>query len=228
MRKPQRTTSDTLRVIGYLRVSTAEQACSGLGLEAQRRGIEAECRRRGWELVRVAEDAGLSGAALAKRPALANALASLAAGEADVLMAHRLDRVSRSVLDFHTLLARAQREGWRMALLECGLDTTTPHGEAMVGVSAVFSQLERRLISQRTSAALAAKKAAGARLGRPRTLPAAVVERIAAERAAGATLWSIADRLTAENVRTAHGGGRWWPSTVRGVLRSIALDGEAA
>lgn len=228
MAKARAAPSDNLRVIGYVRVSTAEQAVSGLGLEAQRASVAAECVRRGWKLVRFEEDAGISGAAIAKRPALAAALASLAAGEAEVLMAHRLDRVSRSVLDFHTLLARAQREGWRMALLECGLDTTTPHGEAMVGVSAVFSQLERRLISQRTSAALAAKKAAGVRLGRPRSLSAALVRRIAVERAAGATLTSIANGMNDEGVSTAQGGARWYPSTIRAVLQSVALDGGAA
>lgn len=214
--------------MGYARVSTAEQAVSGLGFEAQRASVTAECQRRGWELIGIYEDAGVSGAAIAKRPRLEAALDRLAAGDAEVLMAHRLDRVSRSVLDFHTLLARAQREGWRMALLECGLDTTTPHGEAMVGVSAVFSQLERRLISQRTSAALAAKKAAGVRLGRPRSLSAAVVRRIAAERAAGASLTAIADRLNGEGVPTAQGGARWYPSTIRAVLQSVALDVAAA
>jgi DNA invertase Pin-like site-specific DNA recombinase len=215
-------------VIGYVRVSTAEQAISGLGLDAQRASIRTECERRGWQLVTFHEDAGISGAAIAKRPALAAALNQLAAGDAEVLMAHRLDRVSRSVLDLHTLLVRAQREGWRTVFLECGLDTTTPHGEAMVGVSAVFSQLEHRLISQRTAAALQAKKAAGVRLGRPRTLPAAVVARIAAEREAGEGLTAIADRLTAESVATAQGGVRWYASTVAAVVRSVALDREAA
>lgn len=105
---------------------------------------------------------------------------------------------------------------------------TTPHGEAMVGVSAVFSQLERRLISQRTSAALAAKKAAGMRLGRPRTLPLAIVERIVAERKAGATMTAIADQLTAEGVPRAQGGLRWYASTVSAVLDSAALDRPAA
>jgi DNA invertase Pin-like site-specific DNA recombinase len=208
-------------------VSTAEQAISGLGLDAQRATIEGECSRRGWELIIVLEDAGVSGAAIAKRPGLENALDMLAGGAADVLMASRLDRVSRSVLDFHTLLARAQREGWRMALLECGLDTTSPQGEAMVGVSAVFSQLERRLISQRTAAALAVKKANGVRLGRPRAINQKVANRVVEERQAGATLQTIADRLTVAGVPTSQRGSRWYASTVASLLRSVALD-EAA
>ena len=61
-------------MVGYTRVSTDEQASSGLGLKAQRTLIEAECERRGWELVQVFEDAGASGKALSGRPALAKAL----------------------------------------------------------------------------------------------------------------------------------------------------------
>jgi DNA invertase Pin-like site-specific DNA recombinase len=216
------------RVVGYRRVSTAEQAVSGLGLNAQSATIEAECARRGWELVAVMEDAGISGTAIARRAGLERALELLAGGAADVLMASRLDRVSRSVLDLHTLLARAQREGWRMALLDCGLDTTSPQGEAMVGVSAVFSQLERRLISQRTAAALAVKKANGVRLGRPRTIAQAIARQVAEERQAGATLQSIADGLTATGMATAQGGVRWYPSTVASLLRSVALDDAAS
>ncbi len=227
MRKARRPAFSTPRVVGYIRVSTAEQAVSGLGLDAQRATIEGECVRRGWELVAVLEDAGISGTAIARRPGLETALELLATGGADVLMASRLDRVSRSVLDLHTLLARAQGEGWRMALLDCGLDTTSPQGEAMVGVSAVFSQLERRLISQRTAAALAVKKANGVRLGRPRTIAPVVAIRVVEERQAGATLQSIADGLTATGVATAQGGARWYPSTVASLLRSVALDDAA-
>ncbi len=226
MKKARRPGSSAPRVVGYIRVSTAEQAVSGLGLDAQRATIEGECTRRGWELVRLLQDAGVSGAAIAKRPGLDGALDLLGRGDADVLMASRLDRVSRSVLDFHTLLARAQREDWRMALLDCGLDTTSPQGEAMVGVSAVFSQLERRLISQRTTAALAVKKASGVRLGRPRGISREVASRVAEARRSGATLQSIANRLTAE-VPTAQGGARWYASTVASVLRGVALDDAA-
>jgi DNA invertase Pin-like site-specific DNA recombinase len=209
-------------------VSTAEQAVSGLGLDAQRASILGECQRRGWDLVVIEEDAGISGAAIAKRPGLDAALDLLVGGRADVLMAHRLDRVSRSVFDLSGLLARAQREGWQPVFLENGLDCTSPHGEAMTHVTAAFSQLERRLISQRTRAALAVKKANGVRLGRPRTIPLAVAARVVEERKSGATLQIIADRLTATGVPTAQGGARWYPSTVASLLRSIALDDAAS
>jgi DNA invertase Pin-like site-specific DNA recombinase len=85
---------------------------------------------------------------------------------------------------------------------------------------ATFAQFERRLIGQRTKEALAAKRAQGVRLGRPRTMPDEVVTRIVSERASDKTLQAIADGLNADRVPTAQGGRQWWPQTVAGVLRS--------
>ena len=92
----------------------------------------------------------------------------------------------------------------------------------MANMLATFSQFERRLISQRTKEALAVKKAEGARLGRPPTMPQAVVKRIQRQRARGDTLAKIADDLNQEGVPTAQGGARWYAATVRHVLRRTA------
>ena len=80
------------------------------------------------------------------------------------------------------------------------------------------AQWERRIIGQRTRDALAAKKAAGVRLGRPPAIPEHVVRRIVADREEGLSLGTIAEALTAEGVPTAQGGVRWYASTVRAVL----------
>jgi len=106
--------SPRTRVVGYLRVSTSDQAESGAGLAAQREAIEHECRRRGWELVTIYEDTA-SGKSMNGRPQLRAALAELAAGNADVLMSSKLDRLSRSAVDFGQLLERARREGWSLS-----------------------------------------------------------------------------------------------------------------
>lgn len=207
-------------MIGYVRVSTAEQAGSGLGLEAQRDAITAECQRRGWVLERIYEDAGASGKSLAKRPGLADALTVLAAGQAAGLVVAKLDRLSRSLRDFANLVTVAHDQRWTLVVLDVNVDTTTPSGELLVNVMASFAQFERQIIGQRTRDALAVKRSQGVRLGRPRLLPDAVVERIVAARAAGRSLRSIADELTAERVPTAQGGARWYASTVRAVLTS--------
>lgn len=216
-RSPERDTSTPLRVLAYLRVSTAEQADSGAGLDAQRATIAHEATRQGWE-VEFVVDAGLSGATMA-RPALTEALERLDAGAADVLVASKLDRVSRSVHDFSGLLDRAHHQGWRLVLLDSGVDTSTAAGEMVANMLARAAQYERRLISQRTRDALTAKRAAGVRLGRPSAVLREVVERIITERASGATLKAIANGLTTDGVPTARGGAAWSIGTVQSVLR---------
>jgi hypothetical protein len=108
--------------------------------------------------------------------------------------------------------------------LDLGVDTTTPQGEMMANILATFAQFERRLIGQRTKEALAIKKAEGVRLGRPRTLTAEVIERIWRMHRRGATLRKIALRLNNEGVATAHGGARWYASTVSAVIRSVKAE----
>jgi DNA invertase Pin-like site-specific DNA recombinase len=206
-----------MRVIGYVRVSTDEQAVSGAGLEAQRRAIVAECKRRGWELVETLEDAGYSAKDL-KRPAVQEALRALEAGDAKALVVAKLDRLSRSMLDFTALMATAQKQNWALVALDCAVDTSTPAGEAMAHVLATFGQFERRLIGQRTKEALAAKKASGVRLGRPPNVPQRVVRRIQRQRARGDSFRKIAEDLNEASVPTAQGGAQWYAATVRHVL----------
>jgi DNA invertase Pin-like site-specific DNA recombinase len=201
-------------------VSTDEQSDSGAGLEAQRRAIAAECKRRGWQLVEVIEDAGFSAKDL-KRPGIQAALQALEGGDAKALVAAKLDRLSRSMIDFTALMATAQKQGWALVALDCAVDTTTPAGEAMANVLATFAQFERRLISQRTREALAVKRSQGVRLGRPPTLDDRTVSRIRRERKRGKTLAAIAEGLAADQVATAH-GGRWHAATVRAVLARAA------
>ena len=209
-----------MRVIGYVRVSTEEQTNSGAGLAAQRAAVKAECERRGWQLVDVIEDAGYSAKDL-KRPGIQIALETLERHEANGLVAAKLDRLSRSMLDFTAIMAKASKQGWALVALDCAVDTTTPAGEAMANVLATFAQFERRLIGQRTREALAAKRAAGVRLGRPLSLPVEVRDRIAADRDGGLSLASIADKLNVDGVPTAQGGRQWWPSTVRAAIHAV-------
>jgi DNA invertase Pin-like site-specific DNA recombinase len=231
-RRPRTAPADT--VVAYLRVSTDEQAASGAGLEAQRAAITAEADRRGWTVVGWHSDEGISGGkGVAHRPGLAAAIDAVESGEAAGLLAAKLDRVSRSVLDTAALMEQARRGGWELVTCDLAIDTSTPAGEATASMMAVFSQLERRLISQRTREALAVKRAQGVRLGRPSTLPAEVVARIVADKAAGASLRTIAAALTVEGVATAQGGAKWYASTVKAVLDGqdaarLAAPAEAA
>ena len=140
------------------------------------------------------------------------------AGEADALVVAKLDRLSRSMIDFTALMGKAQRQGWALVALDCAVDTTTPAGEAMANVLATFAQFERRLIGQRTREALAQKKAQGVRLGRPRQLPdegpCANQRGAAGREVAGRDRRGAQPRQRADGPRRA----RWYPSTVRAVL----------
>jgi len=145
------------------------------------------------------------------------ALQALEAGEAKALVVAKLD-LSRSMLDFAALITTPQKQRWVLVALDCAVDTSTPAGEAMAHVLATFGQFERRLIGQRTKEALAAKKASGVRLGRPPTVPQAVVRRMQRQRARGDSLRVIADGLNDDGVPTGQGGKQWYAATVRHVL----------
>lgn len=216
-----------MRAITYRRVSTADQADSGAGLDAQADRLTAAVTARGWSVVADLADEGASGKRLVRRPALTEAMAMLDRGEADALVVAKLDRLARSVADFARITETAKRRGWSLVVLDVDLDMSTPTGLLVANVLASVAQWEGDIISARTADALAARKARGVRLGRPVELAQDVRQRIADERAGGDSLRVIADRLNTEGVPTAR-GGRWHASTVRSVLGSLDLDAVAA
>jgi DNA invertase Pin-like site-specific DNA recombinase len=218
--RSRQSSADSSLVVGYVRVSTDEQAVSGLGLAAQRAAIEAECARRGWTLVAIHEDA-LSGKSL-DRPGMAAALAAVESGAAATIVVAKLDRLSRSLVDFASLMARAQAGQWNLVALDLGIDLATPAGEFLSNVMASAAQWERRIIGQRTRDALAVKRAQGVRLGRPQMIGADLVARIRTAHEGGTGWSALARQLNDEGVPTAHGGSRWYPSTVRAVVVSAA------
>ena len=201
-----------MRVVGYLRVSTTDQEH---GIDAQRTAIAAEAERRGWE-VEWREDAAKSGRSL-ERPAVREALAMLAAGEASALVVSKLDRLTRSVHDFSGLLTTAAREGWGVIMLDLGVDTTTPAGKLVANVVAAVAEWERDMIALRTREGLAAARAKGVRLGRPSRVSPGTAESVLRMRAEGLTYRAIADRLNAAGVPTVAGGVKWHPNSVRSV-----------
>jgi DNA invertase Pin-like site-specific DNA recombinase len=210
------------KVIGYCRVSTAMQAESDLGLQVQRRMIEAECERHGWELIGIEQDVQ-SGKSTTRRPGLDRVLAACRRCDAAGVVAAHVDRLSRSLLDFSTMVAAAEREGWTIVCADQGFDLSTPHGRMMASMLATFAEYERDLISTRVKDAMALAKKRGPKpgkkaIGRPRMVSDEVRKRIKRERRRGRSLAQIAAGLQTDQVPTAHGGARWHASTVRSVL----------
>lgn len=214
-----------MRVIGYLRVSTDEQARSGLGLEAQRFTISRYADLMGWE-VEWMGDEGRSGKDMA-RPGLAAALDALQKGEAQALVTAKLDRLSRSVADFAGLLDRARKEKWAVVALDLSLDTTTITGELVANILMACAQWERRLIGQRTSDAIQARLLKGEDWGRRATLTETTEAAIRDLHADGLTAHAISRILNEQDVPTARGGA-WHPSTVQRVLRRIERRAKAS
>jgi DNA invertase Pin-like site-specific DNA recombinase len=218
-----------IRVIAYLRCSTAEQAVSGLGLEAQLAAIKIECERRGWELVAVYTDADVEGSTPPEdRPGLSQAITALDNDQAEILMTRWVDRLGRTLADLALLTPLAAKAGWGIVALNSPLDASTPMGAAMLQMMGVFAELELALIRQRTKDALAVKKAQGVKLGRQRVLPAKVVRQICKAHESGKGWSEIARGLNERGVPTAAGGKRWYPSTVRAVALAAARPAEQA
>lgn len=214
-----------MQVIGYLRVSTDEQASSGLGLEAQRARIAAEAAHQGWDVIWLVDD-GYSAKSLI-RPGMVEALRLLAVHNAEALVVAKLDRLSRSVVDFSNTLSLARKQGWDVVLLDLGVDTSTPNGKLVAGLMAQIAEWERDIIAQRTREALFAAKARGQRLGRPRATPDYVVAQVVKLSASGLSLRAVAEALTDAHVPTTRGAEQWRASTVRRVLNSHRLDLES-
>ena len=148
-------------VLGYLRVSTDEQGQSGAGLAAQRAAIIAEAERRGWNAADIEWIEDVASGKNRNRPGLTAALEALKRGEASTLVVSKMDRLSRSLLDFTSMIAEAQKQGWALIALDSPADPSTAAGVADGQRHVAFSQLERKLIGERTKAALAVRKAEG-------------------------------------------------------------------
>lgn len=206
------------RVVGYLRVSTQEQGDSGAGLEAQRAAIEAKAAERGWELLEIFQDVA-SGKSMQKRPELKRCMAQLQAGKADGLIVAKLDRLSRSVPDFGSILEVARRQNWAMVALDFELDTSTPAGELVANVLMSVAQWERRVIGQRTKEGLAIRRAQGVRLGKARQITPETERYIVRRRRDGkASFATIAEDLNKRGVASP-GGKPWAWTTVQRVVR---------
>lgn len=238
----KRQKAEVTEAVGYLRVSTTEQADSGLSLDAQRARIEAQCAANGWRLVDVFVDSGISAKTL-DRPGLQDALATLKPGR--VLLALKLDRLTRSVPDLYVLDERVQRTGGEWATVAERIDTTSATGRMMRTLIATLAEWEREVIAERTVAALATKRTRGERLGTtplgytteraedgttrlvPNAEEQATVAMARALRAEGMTLARIAAKLAETGHRTKR-GGHWDATTVRLLIKPRYVETMSA
>ena len=228
----------TKQAIGYLRVSSTQQAQEGASLEAQQAKIEQWCLANGYELVNVFKDEGISGKRMDTRQGLQDALASIKKGNAFVF--YSMSRVARSTKDMLAIGELITKKKADMVSLIENIDTTSASGKMMFQMLAVLAEFERNLVGERTATVLQNKKAnsqvytnqtpygfkaVNGRLEQVKQ-EVKVVTEIQQARAKGQTLQSIADSLNSRNIPTKT-NKQWQPSTIHLLLQRTALVATA-
>lgn len=205
----------TVKVIGYCRVSTEEQATQGVSLLAQEAKVRQYCDLYGHDLAEVVVDAGQSAKSL-DRPGLSRVLAALDKGGLEGVVILKLDRLTRSVRDLGYLLETYFTKNALLSVME-HTDTSTAGGRFVLNLLISVSQWEREVIGERTSSALQHKKSQGVKLGPPALSDEATLTRIRQLSTEGLTLRKMGEILTGEGYKTAR-GGCWGPSTLKKIL----------
>lgn len=216
-----------LRAVIYIRVSTDEQK-KGFGPEAQREECDKHLARRGYTLVEVTEDLGISGAKpIERRPGLQRAVQLCETGEADVIVVYAQDRLSRSSAGWEILAGLARVGGYRLETAREGMDLTQEENEMPADLMAMVAALERKLIARRLRGGRKqrakvdgrgssyvpfgyCKTGAGVAMYPPQ---AKVVRKLFALRDAGKTYRQVAAALNALGMK-APKGGEWSPGQI--------------
>lgn len=221
-----------MKAIGYIRVSTEEQAREGVSLDAQEAKLRAWADLNGAELVSVHVDAGLSGSRADNRPGLQAALDAACAGKA-ALVVYSLSRLARSTRDAIAISERLSRAGADLVSLSERIDTTTAAGKMVFRMLAVLAEFERDQIAERTACAMQRKAARSEFCGgevpygwqlaadgvhlEPEAAEQAVIGAARRLRQEGLSLRKIGDSLAAEGYLPRH-GGQWHAETVKRLL----------
>ncbi len=181
----------TKRVAFYIRVST-----DGQTTENQRLELEKVANMRGWEIVTIFDDNGVSGAKGREgRKQFDQLIKDATRGKFDIVAAWSVDRLGRSLQDLVGFLSELHGVGCDLYLHQQGIDTTTPAGKAMFQMCGVFAEFERSMIQERVKAGLERAKANGTKSGRPigrPVVPARTRQVVLDGNAAGLSLRKIA------------------------------------
>jgi len=147
-------TEKQIEAVGYIRVSTAGQAEEGVSLENQAARIEAYCQYKGFELVNIIEDAGISGGKNRARPGFVELLDTIEQGRADVVILYSLERLSRDMLTLLAMERLLDEYDIELHTIEGQVDTSTPDGFMNFAMKAFLGEMERRQVKHRTKKAM--------------------------------------------------------------------------
>jgi DNA invertase Pin-like site-specific DNA recombinase len=232
-----------VKIVGYVRVSTATQAEDGLGLDVQKAALRAWCKANGHRLTSILSDEGISGAKeLEDRPGLADALDMIRSRKAQGIVVPRLDRLARDLIVQETVLAEIRRIGGEVfstSPAEASYltdDPDDPSRKMIRQVLGAVSEYERSMVVLRLRNGRRRKAQMG---GYASGAPAfgleardgdlikspdeqMTIKRMAELRASGASLREICSALESEGHQTKRGGTSWQPMGVKRVLDRLA------
>ena len=221
-----------MTAVGYVRVSTEDQAKEGVSLDNQKSKIRAYCQLKDLELREVIEDAGISAKNL-RRPGVQKVLRLARKKEIDAIVVYKLDRIFRSTVDALETTKAFDKWGVSFHSIEETLDTRSAMGRFFFTLTAALAEMERRLIGERTKAALAHKKSKNEKTGGD--LPFGydlahgllvknddeqrVIRVIKKLHGQGVSLRRICAELEREGYKTKRGNAVWHPETIAHIIR---------
>ena len=228
-----------MNAVAYVRVSTEEQATEGVSLDAQEATLRAYCAMRGIDLAEVVVDAGVSaGKPLATRDGGAHLLDLVKRGKVQAVVTYKLDRLFRDASDCLQVTAAWDKAGVALHLVDLGgqsVDTSSAMGRFFLTIMAGAAEMERNIIRERTSAAMAYKAARREYTGgqvpygwaldadgvhlTPNPAEQAIIAAARTLREQGLSLRKVGDALAAEGM-LPRSGGEWHAKTVRDLLKA--------
>ena len=244
-----------MKLVGYARVSTDEQASTGVSPEAQKERLACQCKILGHDLIRVEYDPGISGREI-HRPGLQRAIKALESGEAEGLIVTKLDRLTRSLLHFCLLVESHFKKPAPYRLLSCAgaVDLDTPSGRMMAYLLVLFAQFEVETTIERTQTSMTHKRSKGQRLGTipfgfsldpnssdsegkpcdliPNLAEMETLDLILKMKGRGISNREIAETLNAKEIPSRsprkNGPSRWHHSTIAQILKRFPIPKDSS
>jgi DNA invertase Pin-like site-specific DNA recombinase len=221
---------EKMKAVGYVRVSSEDQAKEGVSLENQKAKIQTYCKLKDMDLVTVLEDAGISARNL-KRPGVQVVLNMVMNKSVDAVVVYKLDRMFRSTVDALETTKKFDKQGVAFHSIEETIDTKSAMGRFFFTLTAALAELERGIIGERTRDALQHKKQNGDVWGPvpygfkrvqkkivPDTAEQKVVQKIIHIWKTGGNYSEIARKLNSSGIKTKKGTSCWYPQTVKNVV----------
>lgn len=216
-----------MKAIGYIRVSTDTQAKEGVSLDNQAERIRAYCRYKGFDLLEIIEDAGISGGINKGREGFITLLDRIEANGFDVIVLYSLERLSRDMLTLLALERYLDDNDVELHTIEGQIDTSSPDGFMSFAMKAFLGEMERRQVKYRTRRAMQHKKGKGEVVGAvpygfqrhgkdliPDMTEQAIIKEVNELYAAGGSLTEIARALN-ESGRMTRTGSPWVSIQIR-------------